>query len=344
MRIWLGSVGLAAGTFVALLLARGVLGARLAAFAKRTETQLDDLAASLVASVHAVVLAVVGLWVGASLLGPTAAVRPFLRTMLVLALGFQAGRLGTTVIVWGATLRAGRIDPTDRGQVTTLHALSLLLRLVLYAALLLVILDNFGINVSTLLAGLGVGGIAVALATQNILGDLFASLSIMLDKPFEVGDFIIVGDALGTVERIGLKTTRVRSLSGEQLILSNGDLLASRIRNYKRMAERRAVFSFRLGYETPADRLAEVPRVVERIIRAVPATRFDRAHLARLGDSALEFEAVYWMEDPDYNRYMDAQQAINLALLRQLADAGISFAYPTRTLYLRHADRSRTVE
>jgi small-conductance mechanosensitive channel len=195
-------------------------------------------------------------------------------------------------------------------------------------------LDNLGYNVSALLAGLGIGGIAVALALQNVLGDLFASLSITLDKPFVTGDFIIVGDLLGTVSHVGLKTTRVTSLSGEQLVFSNSDLLSSRIRNFKRMSERRVVFSFGVLYQTPVSQLEEIPAIVREIVESTDTTRFDRAHFKEFGDSAYLYEVVYYVREPDYNLYMDRQQQINLELCRRFEERGIEFAYPTRTLHL----------
>jgi small-conductance mechanosensitive channel len=184
-------------------------------------------------------------------------------------------------------------------------------------------------------AGLGIGGIAVALAIQNILGDLFASLSIALDKPFVIGDFIIVDQLLGTVEHIGLKTTRIRSLSGEQIVFSNADLLNSRIRNYKRMYERRVVFSIGVTYQTPYEKLASIGTTLKEIIESQPDVRFDRAHFREYADSSLNYEVVYYVKSPDYNRYMDIQQAINLEIYRRFQDGGIEFAYPTRTLYLQ---------
>src|SRR5690606_319662 len=188
---------------------------------------------------------------------------------------------------------------------------------------------------TALIASLGVGGIAVALAAQNILGDLFSSLSIMFDKPFVVGDFIIVGEELGTVEKIGLKTTRVRSLHGEQLIFSNTDLLNSRIRNFKRMYQRRIVFSIGITYEPPYEKLKEVASMLRAIVQAHDLVRFDRAHFKGFGDSSLDFEVVYWVLDSDFNKYMDIQQAINLEIFRRFEEQGIAFAYPVRTVHLR---------
>lgn len=198
-------------------------------------------------------------------------------------------------------------------------------------------LDNLGVDVTTLITGLGIGGVAIALATQNILGDLFASLSIVLDKPFVVGDFIRTGEDLGRVEQIGLKTTRVRSLSGELLVFSNSDLLQSRIRNYKQMEERRILFRIGVVYQTAPARLRRIPLIVREIIERQQAVRFDRAHFAAFGDSSYDFEFVYFVGSPDYNAYMDTQQAINLAIVDAFAAEKIELAYPTRTLHLERA-------
>ncbi|HKJ92378.1 MAG TPA: mechanosensitive ion channel family protein, partial [Longimicrobiales bacterium] len=225
----------------------------------------------------------------------------------------------------------------DAAMATTVRFAGFLARMTLWIVIVLVAMDNLGIQITTLVAGLGVGGVAVALAVQNVLGDLFASLSIVLDKPFVIGDFIIVGDLMGTVEHVGLKTTRLRSLGGEQLVFSNSDLLNSRIRNYKRMFERRIVFSFGVLYQTPRETLEKIPGVVREIIEALEDTRLDRAHFARFGPSSLDFEVVYYVLKPDYNTYMDRQQAINLELMRRFEDMGVEFAYPTQTIFLESA-------
>jgi len=199
----------------------------------------------------------------------------------------------------------------------------------------LLILDNFGVKVASLLAGLGVGGIAVALAVQRVLGDLLASISIILDKPFEIGDTIDIGSMVGTVEHIGLKTTRVRASSGEQLIVSNSDLLNSRIRNLKRMKERRNVMTFGIPYETDPKLVEQVPVWIQTVIEAQPQLRFDRAHLQKFGDSALIFEVVYWVTTPDMSVHMDSQQAVNLELLRKFRTEGVELAYPTQMHHVR---------
>lgn len=205
-------------------------------------------------------------------------------------------------------------------------------RVLLWSVVVLAMLSNLGVNITAFVASLGVGGIAVALAVQNILGDLFASLSIAVDKPFEVGDFIVVGPLAGTVEHVGLKTTRIRSLGGEQIVMANASMISSTIQNYKRLQERRIVFEFGLSYDTPTDAVKKAPGIIEEAIRAQAQARFDRAHLRGFGKEALEFECVYIVKDPGYNLYMDIQQAINFYLLERFSRIGATFAVPVRAI------------
>ncbi|MNZ07117.1 mechanosensitive ion channel family protein [Pseudomonas putida] len=205
-------------------------------------------------------------------------------------------------------------------------------RVLLWSVVLLAMLSNLGVNITAFVASLGVGGIAVALAVQNILGDLFASLAIAVDKPFEVGDFIVIGALAGTVEQVGLKTTRIRSLGGEQIVMANASMISSTIQNYKRLQERRIVFEFGLSYDTPTEAVKKAPAIVEEAIRAQEQARFDRAHLRGFGKEALEFECVYIVKDPGYNLYMDIQQAINFRLLERFSRIGAKFAVPVRAI------------
>lgn len=203
----------------------------------------------------------------------------------------------------------------------------------IFAAIFL--LDNFGFNISTLVAGLGVSGIAVAIAAQGILGDLFNYFVIFFDRPFELGDFIIFDDKLGGIEKIGIKTTRIRALSGEQLIVSNSDLMNSRLHNYKRMEKRRVVFSIGVTYQTPLEQIKEIPVLIRKIIEGIELTQFDRSHFKGYGDFALTFESVYYVLTADYAQYMDIQQEINLKIFEAFEERNIEFAYPTQTLYLK---------
>jgi len=209
----------------------------------------------------------------------------------------------------------------------------------IWSVILLLILDNFGVKVVSLMAGLGVGGIAVALAVQRILGDLFASISIMIDKPFEIGDFIAVGEVRGTVESIGIKTTRLRSLTGEQVVISNSDILDSRVNNFKRMEERRIVFTFGVSYKTPREYLETIAELTKKIIESQSDARFERGHLKSFDASSIDYEFVYWVTKPDFPSYMNVQQKINLALIDEFAKNNIEMARPTQMVFLHGSDR-----
>jgi small-conductance mechanosensitive channel len=293
------------------------------------------LAADVVRATRLWLLAPLALYAGAATLELPARLERLLENVALVALVLQFALWATRLLSRWLERRAERARGTDPEAATTVTLLGFIGRVAVWAMALLLGLDQLGFNVTALVAGLGIGGIAVALAMQNILGDLFASMSIVLDKPFQVGDFIIVGDKLGTVEKVGLKTTRVKSLWGEQLVFANAQLLSAQIRNYKKMQERRITFAIGVTYETPLDKLRSIPGWLKAIVAAQPDVRFDRAHFNSYGDFALNFEIVYYVLSADYNLYMDRQQAINLAIYEKFASEGVQFAYPTRTLYLR---------
>jgi small-conductance mechanosensitive channel len=251
------------------------------------------------------------------------------------ALGVQVGLWAVGALEAGLDRERARREAEGRlAEISSFGLIRTVGRAALWGVVLVLILANLGVEISTLVASLGVGGIAVALAAQNVLGDLFASLSIILDQPFEVGDFIVVGPQRGTVERIGLKTTRVRSLDGEQIVFGNADLLTSRVQNFKHLQERRVLLRFGVLYSSPAEAVAKVPGVVQGIIEAQEDLRFERAHFSGFGASSLDFEVVYWCLSPDYVRFMDLQQAVNLALLQAVRTEGLDFAFPTQSLHL----------
>lgn len=331
---WMLALAIAVGAGFVLYLLRRFAARRLADMAARTETVLDDVLADLVARTQPLFLLVLGIALAAQFLDLPPRAERAITSMIVIALLLQAALWGNRVIVLWLERALRRPHAAHAAGATTLRFSGFLARITLWSVLVLMVLDNLGFNITALVTSLGIGGVAVALAAQNILGDMFASLSIALDKPFEIGDFIVVDELLGTVEYIGIKTTRVRALSGEQIVLSNADLLKSRIRNFKRMAERRVPFQFGVLYSTPQEQVERIPVLVRAIIEAQPKTRFDRAHFKEYGDSALIFEVVYYVLDADYNVYMDIQQAINLALLHRFRELDIEFAYPTRTLYI----------
>ena len=210
-----------------------------------------------------------------------------------------------------------------------------LIKIIIWTFGIFFLLDNLGFKISTVIAGLGIGGIAVALAAQNLLGDIFSYFIIMFDKPFEIGDFIVADDFRGEIEYVGVKTTRVRSLSGELLIFPNKDLTGTRIvRNYQKMLTRRVLFKLGVLYDTTAENLKEIPGVMKQIILGAGDTTFDRCHFSSYGDFSLVIETVYFVKGNDYNTFMDTQQRINLAIKEEFEKRGISFAYPTQTVYL----------
>jgi len=330
--MWAGIVTLSLITL--LRVARDLVANRLAKLASRTGTTVDDHLAAMVKKTRLFFILVISIYAGSLLLDlppkPTMLIRASMVVVVVLQVGFWLNSLIGLVVGHYVQREIGH--GSDAIGAST--ALNFIGKLILWAALLLWALDNLGWEVGPLIAGLGVGGIAVALAAQNLLGDLFASFSILFDKPFVIGDFINVGGDMGTVERIGLKTTRIKSLSGEQLVISNADLLNSRIRNFKLLEERRVVFTIGVVYETPYHQVVAIPAMIREIIEAQNEVRFDRVHFFQYADSSLNFEAVYWVKNPDYARYMDIQQAINLAIFKKFEEEGISFAYPTRTVYV----------
>jgi small-conductance mechanosensitive channel len=332
--VWLATLGLFLLVWLVLIALRRIVRKRLLGSVSRSSSAALQIAHSVVTHTGGWFHVLVAVYVASRLLAPGRWTETLLPQIATIGLVLQLGLWATSALTTFLTLRRARQLAADPSTVAAMDFVGFLLRFVVWAAVFLLLLDNLGVNVTTLIAGLGVGGIAVALAAQNVLGDLFASLSIVLDKPFVVGDSIAVADFVGSVEHVGLKTTRLRSVSGEQVVFSNADLLNSRIRNYGRMFERRVVSSIGVTYQTPAAKLRRIPELIREIVQSQSKVRFDRAHLHKLGDSSLAFEFVYHVLTADYNHYMDVQQSINLALLEQLAAEGIEFAYPTQTVFV----------
>ncbi len=340
VQTWTLAVAIAAGSMAVLVLARKLLVVRVGALARHTSTVLDDRVVELIAQIRWFSLAAVSLFLGSLVIRLTPAMETVMRKGVILMILLQA-------LVWGSNLIKSWLDGTLRQRVSeggtgagSAAMIGLAARLVLWTVTLLLALDNLGFNITALVAGLGIGGIAIALAMQNILADIFASLSIMLDKPFEPGDFIVVDDHMGSIEHIGIKTTRIRSLSGEQIIFANGELLKSRIRNFKRMAERRVAFTISVTYDTTEELLRAIGPSVRAIIQRQAHTRLDRVHFKEYGDSALIYEAVYFVLSPDCNLYMDVQEAINFEILTAFRRLHIEFAFPTVTIV--QPDENRT--
>ena len=337
---WLIALGLTLVVMLALPAIQGQIRRRLQSRAAQQDAVISRYAVEIVGGTRRSIMFLVAIFVGARALDLPAKIDATLTTVTAVALLLQTTLWALEAFNVWVTRYEQRARARDAGDATIVGLISFVGRTAICAIAALMILDNLGFNITTLVASLGIGGIAIALAVQNVLADLFASLSIGLDKPFVVGDFIIVGDMMGTVEHVGLKTTRLRSLSGEQLIFSNTDLLQSRIRNYKRMYERRIVFTFGVLYDTPRDALGRLPGIVREIIESQDGVRFDRAHFFSFGDSSLDFEVVYYVLDADFNHYMDIQQAINLAMIDRFVELGVAFAFPTRTLHIESMPRT----
>ena len=319
-------LGIFLGTLVVLKIFREIILHRLQKAAEKTKTDLDDAFIQIIHGIRPPFYFIVSLYFALKFLRVPPLAVQIIDGLFILALTFQAVRaIHFFIDYWIRKAAPG-------GAVRSISSFA---KIFIWILALLIILSNWGINVTSLIAGLGIGGIAVAFALQNILGDIFSSFSILIDKPFQVGDFIVVGDDMGTVEKIGIKSTRIRTLQGEELVISNRELTDARVHNYKKMEKRRITFSFGVLYETPNEKLEKIPRIVKGIIEKEPLAEIDRVHFKSFGDSSLDFEVVYYILTPDYNDYMNTQQSINLGLKQEFEKEGIEFAYPTRVVFLK---------
>lgn len=333
-RLWAIAGGIFGGIIILVWVVRVLLKKRLSR-AVETETDVDDFVLALVRKTKLWLVALPALFFAVRALTLPADLAAGIRAAAVVAILIQTGLWSNQLVdFWLRRYQRSKLE-SDPSSITTIRAFGLAIDVAIWSVIVLVAVENLGFDVTALVAGLGIGGVAVALATQNILGDLFASLSIVIDKPFVVGDQIVVGSDGGTVEHIGLKTTRVRAVSGEELIFSNADLLRSRLRNMKRMEERRVLFRFGVEYDTPPEKLERIPLIVQGLVEKHEKARFERAHLQMLGDSGLEYEAVYWVKTPDQEAHVDIQQRLNVDLVRTFREEAIVFAYPTRTVRLK---------
>ncbi|MEN8143843.1 MAG: mechanosensitive ion channel family protein [Gemmatimonadota bacterium] len=334
---WLVALAALVGALLALVLLRSRVYAFLRNLAKRTRNRIDDLVITTLGETSRIFGITVAAYAGSRVLDLSPTTDRVLWHVIVAVVLAQGAMWAARLLREGIDMYGRSRFGEDGGTLTTIRALQSVSTLAVWVIAVLLVLENLGIHVSALVAGLGIGGIAIALAVQSVLADLFASLAILLDKPFVVGDMLVLGDMVGTVEEVGLKTTRLRSLSGEQLVMSNANLLDSRIRNYGRMEERRVAFSLGVTYQTSPSDLQAIPDTIRSIIESYPAARFDRSHFKTFGSSSLDIETVYYVTVPDYQAYMDLQQAINLDVYRRFAADGIEFAYPTQTVFVERS-------
>lgn len=306
-----------------------VLGA-LKRFARKTKTELDDLFIRIVKSIRPPFYVFLALYVSLRFLTLGEFVERAADAVLLVWIAYQAALALQILIDFFVKKRNSLED--DESAKNAFRIGGSVAKWVVWIFAALFVLSNLGIEVTSFIAGLGIGGIAVAFALQNILSDLFSSFAIYFDKPFKVGDFIVVGTHSGTVEKIGIKSTRIKALQGEEVILSNRELTSARVQNFKKLRERRVAFSFGIIYETPTEKMKKIPSFVKDAVKKTERVRFDRCHFKAFGDFALIFETVYFVESDDYAEYMDAQQEINLGIKEVFERESIEMAYPTTTV------------
>ncbi len=306
-------------------------------WAKKTRTTLDDeILANIKLPVYLVVI-VVGLYYA---LTPLSILEPFLfqirlifSIVEILLVSFAVTRIINVLVAWYAEKKREREKDVSEH---ILFLLKRLLHIVVYIFAFIFVLWAFGINLSGAIVGLGVGGIAIAFALQNVLSDLFSAFTIYFDRPFEIGDFVIIGSDMGTVKKIGMVSTRIQTLQGEELVVSNQELISTRIRNFKQMEKRRIVFGLGVIYGTPLSKLEKIPDMLKEIINSVDLTDVDRVHFKEYGNFSLNFEVVYYIRSKDYAVYMDIQQEINFKIKEAFEKEGIEMAFPTQTLFLKN--------
>lgn len=341
---WALALGTALVLLAVLMFIRRLIRTKYARVANTAERELIEIPLKVASKTTTPFLLIVSIFSAVQTLEMPDKLRAILLNALAIALFWQAGVWATTAVIAWLDRKRELSLTTDRSIVGTLDIITVIARILIWSLVLLLTLDNLGVDITALVAGLGIGGIAVALAVQNILGDLLASLTITLDRPFVVGDFITVGEFMGSVEQIGVKSVRLRSLTGEQIIMPNADLIGSRVRNFGRMVERRIIFKLGVAYETPREQLQRIPTMIRGFVESHQPVRFDRCHLSSFGASALEFEVVFFVLTPDYNRYMDIQQAINFAILEAFEKERIELAYPTQKVWLARSSRRATAD
>jgi small-conductance mechanosensitive channel len=333
IKAWATAVGMIIVSLLVLRMFKTIVLQRVKKLTQKTKGGFDDFLVSVVELAVMPWLYCLAIYFSIQYLKIDARADKFLQVAIMVISTFFIVRIITIFLSYIVNRFIENSDAPESKRKQA-RGILMIVKGVVYAIALVFLIDNLGYDITTIVTGLGIGGIAIALAAQTILGDLFSYLVIFFDKPFEIGDYISMGTDSGTVEHIGIKTTRLKTLSGEQLICSNTDLTNSRIHNFKRMVERRVPFSFSVDYSTPPGKLEQIPGIVKEIITSIDLTRFDRAHFTSLGSDSLNFDIVYYVLTADYNQYMDIQQRIILTIMRKLADIQVEFSFPTRKVFI----------
>ncbi|MBD3248013.1 mechanosensitive ion channel [Candidatus Falkowbacteria bacterium] len=333
LKDWLVFLSIFAAAIIVLKIVKSVVIVKLKSLSEKTANQIDDMVIAGINSIHWPFFVFVSFYFSLEFLRVPAWISNWSYYIFLIAVSYYAIKILENIIEFaGAKMVEKRQDNGQSAGIVKL--MEIFLKIALWLSAVVLVLSNMGYNVTSLIAGLGIGGIAVALALQSILGDLFSSLTIYFDKPFKDGDFIIVGSDMGVVKKIGIKTTRIQTLQGQELVISNSELTSSRVNNYGKMSERRIPFEFGVIYDTPAEKLKKIPGMMKKIIESQEKVRFDRAHFRGFSDSSLDFEVVYYLDTGDYNVFMDTQQAINLAMVERFKEEKIEFAFPTQTIHI----------
>lgn len=322
---------------IVLKIIKMIIVGRLRQLAKKTKTDFDDTLIEIFAKVKPPFYFFVALFFAIKSLEIPGLVDTGFKIIFYVVIVWEVINGLSKLIDYFAGKYLAQLEGTDKqGQSQAMvRAVNMIVKAILWALGLTLILANFGVNVTSIIASLGIGGLAVALALQGVLRDIFSSFSIYIDKPFMVGDFIVIGDDKGTVEKIGMKTTRIRTTQGEELVISNTELTEARVKNFKKMEKRRVAFELGMVYGTKQDKLKAIPNIIKEIVGAVKGAEFDRCHFKSYGDSSLNFEIVYYVSSAEYIDYMNTNQAINLQIFEKFAKEKIEFAYPTRTVFLQ---------
>lgn len=319
--------------FICFKIIKLLLLKRLRALAKKTSTEIDDLLIEVIGKISNMFYLVVSLYFPLKILVLGETFDKVVDGIFIVVVVYQAIQVAQVFLEYGLSRYMTKHDKSAKQAEHTFAGLRLIIRIVLWSIGILLVLSNLGFNISTLIASLGVGGIAVALAMQNILADMFSSFSIYFDKPFEVGDNIIVGEHQGTVKEIGLKTTRLKALKGEELVISNQELTSARIQNFKKIDQRRVVFTIGVTYETDMEKLKKVNGIVKNAIESQEMTEFDRSHFIEFGEFSLNFEIVYFVNSKEHPDYVRTQEQINLQILEEFNKEGIEMAYPSQKVF-----------
>src|SRR5690554_5721788 len=337
---YLIAIGIIVIGFMVIWLFRGPVLRKLQSLTDKTTTNIDDYIVTSIQrfGIPALYVLLVSSALRYLTLSPRLSLILYYLTIIIITV-LIIRFISSTVLV--LLTKSVRIQSGGEEKVKQLYGVMVIINVFIWSVGILFLLNNLGLNVTAIIASLGIGGIAVALAAQNIVGDIFNYFVIFFDRPFEVGDFVAIDDKSGVIEYVGLKTTRVKTLSGEQLVFSNSDLTNSRIHNFKKMERRRVVFKVEVTYQTTHDQLKEIPKLLTEIVLSQKPVTFDRAHFASYGESSLNFEVVYYVESGQYNLFMDIHQNINLAIYEEFEKRGIEIAYPTRTLFINKNEDDR---